>query len=63
MRVRYTFRARSDLDAIFAYLDERSPAGARTVKQAIERRIASLADFPIIAPESAEPGVRDAGDR
>jgi plasmid stabilization system protein ParE len=59
MKVRYTLRARADLAAIFAYLDERSPVGALSVKTAIERRIAWLADFPFIAPETDEPSIHE----
>ena len=57
MKVRYTLRARADLEAIFAYLDARAPAAAHSVKSAIERRIARLGDFPHIAPATDEPGV------
>jgi toxin ParE1/3/4 len=32
MRIRYTPRARSDLQSILQYIDERSPLGARSVK-------------------------------
>lgn len=59
MRVRYTLRAQADLDAIFAYLDQRSPAAALSVKALIERRIATLADFPLSAPATDEPDVRE----
>ena len=59
MRVRYTLRARDDLDAIYIYLDQRSPAGAQSVKHAIERRIGQLGDPPFIAPVTDEPGVRE----
>jgi toxin ParE1/3/4 len=59
MRIRYTRRALSDLDAIYAYLDQRSPAAARSVKGLIERRISWLADFPLMAPETDEPGIRE----
>ena len=59
MRVRYTLRAQADLDAIFAYLDQRSPAAALSVKALIERRIATLADFPLAAPATDDPGVRE----
>ncbi len=59
MRVRYTLRAQSDLDAIYAYIDQRAPAAARSVKELIERRIARLADFPFMAPETDEPGIRE----
>ncbi len=57
MKVRYTIRARTDFAAIISYLGERSPAGARSVKAAIERRIALLGEFPFIAPMTDEPGV------
>lgn len=59
MRVRYTLRALYDLEAIYLYLDERSPSGARAVKSTIERRIRQLADIPFIGPETDEPGVRE----
>jgi len=57
MKVRYTPRAREDLEAIYRYLDQRSPAGAQSVKTTIERRIRRLADFPFIAPMTEEGGV------
>ena len=57
MRVRYTPRAQSDLDAIFTYLDARAPTAAQAVKNLIVRRIASLGDFPFIAPASDMPEV------
>jgi toxin ParE1/3/4 len=59
MKVRYTVRAQSDLDAIFNYLDQRSPAGAQSVKNVIERRIAGLAEFPFMAPVTEEPDIRE----
>jgi toxin ParE1/3/4 len=57
MRVRYTPRAQNNLEAIYIYLEQRSPAGARSVKDAIERRIRQLADIPYIAPVTEEPGL------
>jgi plasmid stabilization system protein ParE len=54
MRIRYTLRARSDLESIFLYLDQRAPSGALAVKRTIERRIRQLADFPHIAPMTQE---------
>lgn len=59
MKVRYTVRAQSDLDAIFDYLDQRSPVGAQSVKNLIERRIAGLAEFPFMAPVTEEPDIRE----
>jgi len=41
MRVRYTVQAQRDLDSIYTYLDQRSPAAAQSVKNLIERRWAS----------------------
>ena len=57
MRVRYTLQAQGDLDAIFTYLDERSPAAAQSVKDLIERRIRALGKFPLMAPVTDETGV------
>jgi toxin ParE1/3/4 len=57
MRVRYTLRAQRDFDSIYTYLDQRAPAAAQSVKNLIERRIAGLADFPFMAPETTESGI------
>ncbi len=51
--------AQNDLDTIYNYLDEKAPAAARAVKDLIERRISSLADFPLMAPATDEPGIRE----
>jgi plasmid stabilization system protein ParE len=59
MRIRYTPRARFDLEIIFRYLDQRSPAGATSVKRTIHRRIGLLADMPFIAPAVDEPSVHE----
>ena len=59
MKVRYTPQAQTDLDAIFSYLDQRSPDAAQTVKDLIERRIAALAQFPLMAPATDEPDVNE----
>jgi toxin ParE1/3/4 len=59
MEVRYTLRAHSDLEAIFISLGQRDEAAARTVKDFIRHRIERLADFPLIAPETDEQGVRE----
>jgi plasmid stabilization system protein ParE len=59
MKVRYTWRAQADLDAIFVYLDERAPAAALLVKSTIERRISRLEAFPRMAPETDVPGVHE----
>jgi plasmid stabilization system protein ParE len=59
MRIRYTRRARTDIESVFAYLHERSPRAAAAVVGAIEDAIAMLAQFPAMAPETDEPGVRE----
>ena len=59
MKVRYTLRARGDLEAIYTYLERRAPAAAQSVKELIEQRIAALADFPLMLPETDEPGIHE----
>ena len=58
MRVRYTPRARDDLDTIYSYLNERSPTAASAVLQRIRSRIEWLADFPLMAPMTELAGIR-----
>jgi toxin ParE1/3/4 len=59
MRVRYSPRAFADREAIFAYLHERSPRGARNGKQSIVNAIRLLASHPYMAPLTAINGVRE----
>jgi toxin ParE1/3/4 len=59
MKVRYTLRARADLDEIYAYLRERAPASAEAMKWVIERRVSWLTDFPLMAPATDEPGIHE----
>lgn len=40
-------RAIADIERIFTYLDERSPAGAISVKRALKRSIATIEAFPM----------------
>jgi toxin ParE1/3/4 len=58
MRIEYSRRTETDLDAIFNYLYERNPEAATTVLATISRRIARLQNFPLMAPPSKRPGVR-----
>ena len=58
MRIVYTPRARNDLDAIHAYLHERSPVAAASVLKAIRTRVSKLADSPLMAPMTELPDVR-----
>ena len=46
MRVRYTSRARADMEMIFSYLDSRNPPAALAVKREIERAAAALGLLP-----------------
>jgi plasmid stabilization system protein ParE len=46
MRVRYTPRARSDLQTILEYLDRQCLQGARNVKRAIKKTIAVIGRHP-----------------
>jgi addiction module RelE/StbE family toxin len=58
MKVRYTPRARGDLDAIHSYINERSPVAAAAVLKRIRNRIERLADFPLMAPMTELAGIR-----
>ena len=59
MRVRYSPRAFADREAIFAYIEERSPQGARNVKRAIINAVRLLGSHPYMAPPTDVPGVRE----
>ena len=59
MRLRYTLRARADLEEIYEYLAKREPAAAQRLKSAIERQITWLTNFPYMAPATDEAGVRE----
>jgi len=58
MRVRYTRRSQADVLAIFAYLDERSPQGADSVKRALKKTIDMIADYPHVGRLSGEQNTR-----
>jgi toxin ParE1/3/4 len=58
VRVRYTPRARSDLEAILQYIDQRSPLGARKVKRAIQKTIELVGEFPEAGRRSGEQATR-----
>jgi len=57
MKVRYRELALSDLDRIFLYLNERSPAGARKVIVAIYSAIDDAAQNPLGARRTSDPTV------
>ena len=58
MRVRYRALALADLEAVFQFLNERSPRGARNVLRAIHDAIAEIAAHPMAAPQTSDPGIR-----
>lgn len=58
MKVRFTPFALAELDAIFTYINERNPTGAKRVKQRILRVIDLLRDFPKIGSSTDHAGVR-----
>src|SRR5262245_13044752 len=59
MRLRVTPQACRHLEAIAEYLNERSPAAARSVGQRIRETIQLLADFPMIGHGGSLPGTRE----
>ena len=58
MRVRYTPRARDDLQAIIDYLSNQSLPGARNVKRSLEATIKLIGNFPDSGRLAGEDGVR-----
>jgi plasmid stabilization system protein ParE len=52
VRVRYTPRARRDLEAIYTYIDEHNAGAARAVKLAILRTTELLGDFPYVGTKT-----------
>ena len=58
MRVRYRPRALADIDEIFQYLNERSPAGALRVLAAIADAIDEIGDNPRSWQVTSSPDIR-----
>ncbi len=56
--VRYSPLAQANRDAIFDYLHERSPNGARNVMASIEDTIGHLANHPHMGEATGKPGLR-----
>lgn len=61
MKIYFTDRAADDLEAIHAYLMERSPLGARRVQLAMQSTFALLADFPYLGREQKMATLRRIG--
>lgn len=58
MKLRYTERAASDLEAIQAYIAEHNPSAARAVGRRIKEAIELLTDFPGLGRPSGIGGAR-----
>jgi toxin ParE1/3/4 len=58
MRVRYTPRAGSDLEAILRFLNEHSPQGMLNVKRALDNTARLIEQFPEGGRASRETGTR-----
>jgi len=58
MKVRYRERALADLEGIFQFLNDRSPAGAHNVLRAIREAIGEIASHLLAAPRTSETDIR-----
>jgi plasmid stabilization system protein ParE len=58
MSIRYTPRARGDIERIYRYLDERSPSGARNVLKAIYAGVQFIAEQPEASARTDDQTVR-----
>jgi toxin ParE1/3/4 len=58
MRLRYSRSALADLEAIFAYIDARSPQGARKVQARIQAIINLVLQYPLIGTRTDDPTIR-----
>ena len=58
MRVRFTPRARSDLQSIIKYLSDRSPQGMRNVRRALEVTIQLIGQYQDCGRLDGEQTVR-----
>jgi toxin ParE1/3/4 len=58
MRVRYRAQARTDIDEIRRYLQQRSPSGARNVLRSIYAAIKFIAENPHGSEATGDPDVR-----
>jgi toxin ParE1/3/4 len=58
MKVRFRALALADLENIFQFLNERSPAGARNVLRAIHDAIGEITAHPFAAPRTSDPTLR-----
>lgn len=57
MRIRYRAQALSDIDAIYRYLEKRSPSGARDVLRVIYAGIYLIGERPYARQQTDNPEV------
>jgi len=58
MRVRFTPRARDDLEAIIDYLSNQSPSGAGNIKRTLDATVEVIGSFPDSGRLAGESGAR-----
>jgi toxin ParE1/3/4 len=58
MRLRFTPQAQTDIEKIYAYLNQRSPSGAYNVSVAIYAATRFIAERPKASPLTGKPNVR-----
>jgi plasmid stabilization system protein ParE len=59
MKIGYSTRALADLEDILTFIQSRNPRAAAAIMTAVEDRVSLLATFPLMAPETDEPGIRE----
>ncbi len=58
MKLHYRAQALADIDAIYSYIEERSPSGARSVLRAIYASIQLIAEHPLTYQRTDNPNIR-----
>lgn len=58
MKIRYRPRALADIDAIFEFINARSPVGARNVLHALADAIDEIGAHPLASPVSSDVDIR-----
>jgi plasmid stabilization system protein ParE len=58
MKVRFTPRARGDIEQIYRYADQQSNVGARNLPRAIYVAVRFIAEYPKASLKTNNPGVR-----
>ncbi|WP_166141698.1 type II toxin-antitoxin system RelE/ParE family toxin [Methylosinus sp. RM1] len=58
MRLRYTARAAQHIDAVLAFVAERSPRGARNIRIRLQTVLALLQERPLAGRRTSVPPVR-----